>query len=128
MRRALFVVAACLAAACAAAENHPAPRGPAPDALPAALLARGRSLLARGDHGRAAAYLEAALDAGGDERIILPPLVASLVRSCELRRALPPLSRMREIWPDDPALPRLERTITSLLGEADAARPAEARR
>jgi hypothetical protein len=120
MSRAAGIATLLLAAACGAGPTERAAAASILPSTPEALSSRGRALAVAGQHGRAAAYYEAALDAGGGERRILPPLVASLIRAGELRRALPPLARMRAIWPDDPALPALTATIRALLGDGGA--------
>lgn len=104
-----------LAAGCAAQQGLDA-AGPAARASAGNFVHRGEAAEARGDHARASAYFEAALDAGADEASALPRLVSSLVRAGELRRALAPISRLRELRPGDRAVEALDAAVRAALG------------
>jgi hypothetical protein len=116
----LAALTAIALASCAAGAPR-TPRAPEAHASAPALLSRAEEAASRSDHGRASAYYEAALDAGVDERLVLPRLVASLVRAGELRRALAPITRMRDLCPDDASYESLESVIRALLEDRGAA-------
>ena len=112
-RTAMFGVALALAG-CASRLGSPPPGRPA-IAAPDDLVRRAEASELRGDHARASAYYEAALEAGAGEERVLPLLVRSLIRSGELRRSLAPISRLRDLRPGDRDLAALEETVRSLL-------------
>jgi hypothetical protein len=115
MIRFAFPAVFVLAIGCGAAESR-APSSPVTERTTERFLRRAETTSARGDHAFAAAYYEAALDAGGSEAIILPRLVVSLVRCGEIRRSLVPLSRLRALFPTNRDYESLEETIRALLG------------
>ena len=119
MTRLSCIVALALAVGCGAAGSADSIGAPLRSA--ADLVAHAELLSIRGAHGAAAAYYESALDAGGEEGVILPRLVASLVRAGELRRALGPLARLRSLRPEIESCADLEEIIRIALGQSGGA-------
>ena len=85
------------------------------------LLARGRAFAAVGDTTRAEEYLAAALDAGGDEREILPALLSVCVRDGRYRLAITYAELGLRQRPDDQGLRLILATLYLALGEQEAA-------
>jgi Tfp pilus assembly protein PilF len=85
------------------------------------LTARGRAFAAMGDTTRAREYFDAALDAGGDQRVLTPLLLSVCVRDGRYRLAIEYAERHVRRHPDDAGMRFVLGTLRAGVGEAVAA-------
>lgn len=88
---------------------------------PAKLSARGRAFAAMGDTTRAREYFDAALEAGGDERVLTPLLLAVCVRDGRYRLAIDYAEQFVRKHPRDPRMRFVLGTLRAGVGEPIAA-------
>lgn len=86
------------------------------------LLARGKAFASVGDLTRAEQYLAAALDAGGDPRKVLPPLISVCVDGKRYRVAIDYAEPHLKAHPQETKLRFLVGTLYLAVGDATAAR------
>jgi hypothetical protein len=77
----------------------------------------------RGDHLCASRYLEASLAAGGDERRLLPLLVAAQIHAGRLRAARESVARLETLEPGRQGLEEIALLLDSLIGPETATPP-----
>ncbi len=85
------------------------------------LTARGRAFAAMGDTTRAREYYDAALEAGGDDRVLTPLLLAVCVRDGRYRLAIEYAERHVRRHPQDGRMRFVLGTLRAGVGEAVAA-------
>jgi|SoiMethySBSTD1v2_1073268.scaffolds.fasta_scaffold06467_14 tetratricopeptide (TPR) repeat protein len=86
------------------------------------LTARGRAFAQLGDTTRAREYFDAALEAGGDERELVPLLLSVCVRDGRFRLAVDYARRFVVEHPDDGRMRFVLGTLYAALGEAATAK------
>jgi tetratricopeptide (TPR) repeat protein len=88
---------------------------------PAKLTARGRAFAALGDTTRAREYFDAALEAGGDDRVLTPLLLSVCVRDGRYRLAIDYAEQYLRRHPGDPRMRFVLGTLHAGVGEPLAA-------
>ena len=117
---AVFVAIGCASIDHAKSERTARPRSPETEVrnqVEASL-----ALQSAGYHLEASSFLEAALTNGGDEREILPLLIAAQVRAGRLRAAKQNIARLRVIEPEYNGAEELARLLNRFVPESTSIR------